>query len=157
MCVCESQSVRFFSRFLFLLYLFFSSCGKICVEGNIGCGKSCILNLFAQKCSDKLLAENRVRLVVNTEPVAKWKNVANENLLAKMYSDPVRWGFTFEHYSQLSRIKQMQDIKQSSENVVQILERSIYSNRHCFVENFYQRYQIVASATLQYFALFAVG
>lgn len=63
-----------------------------------------------------------------------------------MYSDPSRNGFVFEHYSQYTRFDQMRSIfyehidedECGGRKTIHLLERSIFSNRFCFVENFYQ-------------------
>ena len=75
----------------------------MCVEGNIGCGKTTFLEHFSQ-------FEKQVEVL--TEPVDRWRNVNGHNLLQLMYEDPSRyqnmgsreyileikaeWGFKFE-------------------------------------------------------------
>ena len=55
----------------------------IAIEGNIGAGKSTLINYFKQ--FDEVQ--------VHAEPLDKWQNVNGENLLAKLYEDPKRWTF----------------------------------------------------------------
>jgi hypothetical protein len=62
-----------------------STCSnQVAVEGNIGSGKTCLLNHFA----DCPYAE------VHTEPVAKWRDIQGHNALVRLiilYSNRVVW------------------------------------------------------------------
>ena len=93
----------------------------VSIEGNIGSGKSTMLKHF-NKLSDVELLQ---------EPVDQWCDLKGHNLLAKLYEDPHRWSFQFQSYIQLTRLKLL---KSSTDKKVKILERSIQSNRHCFLE-----------------------
>ncbi|KAF2363841.1 Deoxynucleoside kinase domain [Trinorchestia longiramus] len=97
----------------------------ICVEGNIGSGKTTLLSLLGRRSDVEIFQE----------PVHKWRNVRGKNLLDLMYSDPVRWSHLFQTYVQLTM---MQVHLKPSAAKVKIMERSIHSARHCFVENLYQ-------------------
>jgi len=97
----------------------------ICVEGNIGCGKTTLLGHMALQQGVSVLEE----------PVAKWRNVRGQNLLDLMYQAPGRWAHLFQTYVQLTM---MQQHLQPCEGRLKVLERSIHSARHCFVENLYQ-------------------
>lgn len=97
----------------------------VCVEGNIGSGKSTLLNHFSQFSDVEGFQE----------PVQKWQDVKGNNLLALMYEDPKRWAHTFQAYVQMTMVEQHLHPCQAP---VKLLERSLYSGRHCFVENLYQ-------------------
>uniref|UniRef100_A0A6A7G024 Deoxynucleoside kinase-like n=1 Tax=Hirondellea gigas TaxID=1518452 RepID=A0A6A7G024_9CRUS len=97
----------------------------ICVEGNIGSGKTTLLNHLATKKG----------VEVFEEPVNKWRNMRGKNLLELMYQDPTRWSHLFQTYVQLTM---MQIHVQPCNANIKVMERSIYSARHCFVENLYQ-------------------
>ena len=58
----------------------------ICLLGNIGCGKSSIL---------KKMSGYR-EMVTRDEPMKKWENFYEENLLQLFYDDPARWAFVFQ-------------------------------------------------------------
>ena len=88
------------------------------IEGNIGAGKTTILNIIGKNFDDVTFVE---------EPVSQWQNLGGENLLEKFYQDPERWGFTFEFYSMLSKIKCLMKAADSEKNII-IIERSILSN-----------------------------
>lgn len=101
--------------------------GTICVEGNIGCGKTTFLDFFRKK----LAAAGEPNSEVFVEPVDQWRNVEGENLFHYLYKDPVRYSLAFQTYVQLTMTKlHMRRPK--------LMERSIYSARYCFVENLHQ-------------------
>jgi hypothetical protein len=73
---------------------------RIALEGNIAAGKSTLLRLL----------EDEVGYLVVPEPISKWQSVSPSgskscggNLLELFYTDPKRWGFTFQMYAFLSR------------------------------------------------------
>ncbi|XP_064384171.1 thymidine kinase 2, mitochondrial-like [Halichondria panicea] len=95
---------------------------KVAVEGNIASGKSTLLS--------KLQLMNSVEVLV--EPVDKWQNLAGGNLIGRMYEDAERWGYLFQSYVLLT----MMEVHHKTVNSpIMMLERSVYSARHCFVEN----------------------
>lgn len=94
----------------------------VSIEGNIGSGKSTMLNYFDKYKDVELIPE----------PVAEWCNVNGHNLLGKLYEDPKRWSFQFQSYVQLTRL---QLLKKPTDCSVKIIERSLQNNRYCFLEN----------------------
>ncbi|XP_027196728.2 deoxynucleoside kinase-like [Dermatophagoides pteronyssinus] len=149
---------------------------RICIEGNIGCGKTSLLcrlidqfghhhnhnnndyKKFNEIDQISLDFDPNISMIVTPEPIKLWTNIPltmvndenqkYENLLQKMYTNPKRWAFTFEHYCQLTRFNQMSKIFNEFEqnrktlkkdkHFIHLMERSIYSNRFGFVENFSQ-------------------
>ena len=111
----------------------------VSVEGNIGAGKSTMLKFFEQFADVELVPE----------PVAQWCDLRGHNLLRNKFEDPqrsindplkciieyvplCRWLFPFQSYVQLTRL---QLLKRPTSCPVKILERSVQSNRFCFLEN----------------------
>ncbi|XP_071128547.1 thymidine kinase 2, mitochondrial-like [Mytilus edulis] len=94
----------------------------VSVEGNIGCGKTTLLEYFRSSPNVEAIRE----------PVEQWTNIQGHNALALLYEDPQRWSFTFNLYAQLTRIQM--HVKPHMKPV-KMLERSLYSTRYCFVEN----------------------
>ena len=89
------------------------------IEGNIGAGKTTILKLIGKTFEDVEFVE---------EPVSQWQNLGGMNLLEKFYEDPDRWGFSFEFYVMLSKLKALAKSAESPKPII-ILERSLFSNK----------------------------
>lgn len=97
----------------------------VLIEGNIGSGKTTFLNHF-NKYKDICLI---------TEPVDKWRNCGNVNLLELMYKEPHRWAMPFQSYVTLTMLESH---TLPTEKQVKLMERSLFSSRYCFVENMYK-------------------
>jgi len=97
----------------------------IAVEGNIGSGKSTVLDYLSKSPFCDIIEE----------PIERWKNLRGHNILAMLYSDPHRWGFAFQANAQMT-IAQLH--AQPAKAAIKVMERSIYSARYCFVENLYR-------------------
>lgn len=93
----------------------------VCVEGNIGSGKTTFLNNFKIYNNTAVLQE----------PVQLWRNVAGENLLELMYKDTSRFACLFQSYVQLT-MTQLHAL--NTQKPYKIMERSAYSAR-LFIEN----------------------
>ena len=89
------------------------------LEGNIGAGKTTILKIIGKHFKDAEIVE---------EPVSEWQNLGGMNLLDSFYSDPKRWGFSFEFYSMLTKIQALLKAANSDKPII-IIERSILSNK----------------------------
>lgn len=99
------------------------------IEGNIGAGKSTFLRLL-----QKYLVIDPV-----FEPHDKWQNVGNgENLLEKFYTDIRRWAYTFQTYAFVTRVLEQERQSHNCPSGIQVLERSVYSDRYCFAKNCYE-------------------
>ncbi|XP_015118037.1 deoxynucleoside kinase isoform X2 [Diachasma alloeum] len=93
----------------------------VCIEGNIGSGKTTFLNNFKQFNNTMVLQE----------PVELWRNVKGMNLLDLMYKDPTKYACLFQSYVQLTML-QLHTMK--SPLPYKVMERSVYSAR-CFIES----------------------
>ena len=89
------------------------------LEGNIGSGKTTIMKIISNHFKDVEFIE---------EPVKQWQNIGGMNLLDSFYSDPKRWGFSFEFFSMLTKIEALLKAAESDKPII-IIERSIFSNR----------------------------
>ena len=97
------------------------------IEGNIGSGKTVLLNLLAKRMTN---------IAVAPEPVADWQQVNQHNLLQQYYSDPQRWAYTFQNYAILTRSKPLHQLLQTEYPAGCLLfsERSIGADREIFAK-----------------------
>lgn len=98
----------------------------ISIEGNIGSGKSTVL---------KIIRQNFPELTILDEPLASWEKVGENgtvNLLKLYYSDPKRWGFTFQIYAFMSRLKKWSEFSRMQCLTTKVSERSLLSDRYIF-------------------------
>lgn len=98
------------------------------VEGNIGAGKSTFLRLINE----------RLPVQIVYEPHTKWQKVDDENLLDKFYQDTKRWAYTFQSYAFVTRVVEQQKKAKENKHGIQVLERSVYSDRYCFAKNCFE-------------------
>ena len=69
------------------------------------------------------------------EPLAEWQHVGKNkdvNLLELYYKNPERWGFTFQIYAFMSRLKNWNEYSQMDTEGVKLSERSLLSDRYIF-------------------------
>merc|ERR1711942_21167 len=101
----------------------------ITVEGNVGAGKSTLLNFFG------LYPE----VAVHKEPLSIWKNLNGSDFLGLVMADPKRWGLAFESLVALTmaeiHLADHKDFTGSLLHPVKVMERSLFSCRHVFIEN----------------------
>lgn len=103
------------------------------VEGNIGAGKSTFL---------KILKENLACQVV-LEPHEKWQNINGQgNLLENFYNNTPRWAYTFQSYAFITRTLEQKNSALKNPYPIQILERSVFSDRYCFAKNLFETGQM---------------
>jgi deoxycitidine kinase/deoxyguanosine kinase len=99
------------------------------VEGNIGSGKSSILNFLEINNKDN-------DIVFLKEPVDKWSNVKDENgitILENFYSDANKHAFMFQIMAFATRMQILKDtIEQNPRVKIIICERSILADKNVF-------------------------
>ena len=95
------------------------------IEGNIGAGKSTFLKIVKEY----------LNVQVVFEPHEQWQQVTEgENLLEKFYTDTKRWAYTFQTYAFVTRVVEQEKHARQNPYGVQILERSVFSDRYCFAK-----------------------
>ena len=95
----------------------------VSVEGNIGAGKSTVLEALASR-----------GFAVVQEPVEAWTNCNGVNLLGAFYKDPKRYAYVFQSVAFLSRLSALERVE--AERTV-FAERSPVSD-YCFARNCYE-------------------
>lgn len=96
------------------------------MEGNIGSGKTSLIDFFAEKYSGRVFPVS--------EPIQKWRDVRGHNLFHLLASDPARFAFPFQQYVQLTMTEVHRSVP-PVEGQCKLMERSLYSARFCFVQN----------------------
>ena len=106
----------------------------IYIEGNIGSGKTTFVNLL------KKYYNNPDKKII-LEPVDEWmslKDHDNKNLLEKFYENQDKWSFAFQMNSFISRVKKISDYRNTNSVSIAFVERSVFTDKHCFAENCYE-------------------
>lgn len=120
---------------IFLSCLYASSsyvraqCKVISIEGNIGSGKTTLIQLLSKRITSPVLEE----------PVSLWNNVRDEsgrNVLQAFYADKTRVAFVFQMLALFSRFEMLISSVKSSRRVV--VERSIHADRYVFAETLFK-------------------
>lgn len=92
----------------------------IAIAGNIGSGKTTLTSLLANK--------------FNWTP--HYEDVETNPYLASFYEDMKRWSFNLQIYFLNSRFRQVVDIRNSGQTVIQ--DRTIYEDAFIFAPNLYE-------------------
>jgi deoxyadenosine/deoxycytidine kinase len=68
--------------------------------------------------------------------VKDWQDLGGKgiNMLEKYYTEPKRWGFTFQIFAIFTRIKKMEEACLRYPNKLKISERSILADKYVFAE-----------------------
>lgn len=113
----------------------------ICVEGNIGSGKSTMVNYLSQYFTNYINTHNinhnkQYKVAYLIEPVDEWikyKNSDNNNILELFYIDKDKYSFPFQMVILHSRITQLQNAIDDGYDII-ISERSILSSYRVFIK-----------------------
>lgn len=95
----------------------------VCIEGNIGSGKSTMLEYFEKYAPS---------FQCIPEPVDKWMNCGGFNLLELFYQDTNKWAMSFQMYVMLTLVE---ELNKTTSRPVRVMERSLASSRFIFTKN----------------------
>ena len=107
---------------------------NIYIEGNIGTGKTTFLAFLENNYID-------IPLNIIYEPVDQWQAIKDKdgkNLLEHFYGDQDKWSFAFQMNSFISRVKKVEDVSREHPDRINIIERSVFTDRNCFAKNCYE-------------------
>jgi deoxyadenosine/deoxycytidine kinase len=106
----------------------------ISIEGNIGCGKTSLLNEI-----DSRVTASNLKIRVEFEPVEEWtkdfKGVSgrgSKNMLGEFYNDKDRNAMSFQMFVLYTRMKQYRRIAEDNINTVTVIERSMDTDMNVF-------------------------
>ena len=137
----------------------------ISIEGNIGVGKSTILEhlriQFKMTC---------IKAVFMPEPVDIWNTVCDENgqtILSKYYENPVAYAFSFQMMAYTTRLSLLRKtIEQNPDCDIIVCERSLEADRNIFAKMLlddgmieyvnYQVYQLLYDDTAHNYGVDAI-
>lgn len=106
------------------------------IEGNIGCGKTTIL----ENLGEALVGNNdSYSLKGLLEPVEKWRSYNGMNLLDRMYQEPREYGLRFQMLAHNTFLSNHRDAYASDADVV-VMERSVHSAPMVFIPNMHYGY-----------------
>jgi deoxyadenosine/deoxycytidine kinase len=100
----------------------------ISLDGNVGAGKSFLLDHIAKAFPD---------VEVVQEPVGEWmrlKNAEGKSLLELFYEDKRRWAYTFQNCAILTRLRTIKEALATTKKRVIVTERSVLTDRFVFAE-----------------------
>ena len=107
------------------------------VEGNIGSGKSTLVEYLKKK----LNKIGKYNVIYLQEPVDIWNTITDENgitILEKYYSDQKKYAFSFQMMAYITRLTQIKNvIKESPDYTVIITERCLYTDYNIFAKMLY--------------------
>lgn len=108
----------------------------ISIEGNIGSGKSTILNFLKDNFKDNQ------KIIFLDEPLNEWNNIKDENnvtILEKFYKDQKKYSFAFQMMAYISRLSLLKDTIEKNKDSIIITERCLNTDRYIFAKMLYDK------------------
>ena len=104
----------------------------ISVEGNIGAGKTTIIDNLEK------YYKNDPSVIFIREPVDIWQSITDskgESILAKFYADPAKYSFSFQVMAFVTRLSMLRNtIREKPNCEVIVCERSLEADRNIFAK-----------------------
>ena len=100
----------------------------ISIEGNIGAGKSTLIELLKTKFSDVVFVD---------EPVDEWSTITDSqgvSILQKYYADQKRYAFAFQMMAFITRARRLRLALEKNPGAVIVTERSVFTDREIFAK-----------------------
>ena len=109
----------------------------ISIEGNIGSGKSTLVELLRNRLGP--------HVTFVPEPVPVWNTIRDsqgETILAKFYADQKAYSFSFQMMAYISRVSALRQAIRENPHGVVITERSVQTDRNVFAKMLFDQEQI---------------
>lgn len=110
----------------------------ISIEGNIGSGKTTILNNFEKFILNEENGWNKDHFVFVREPVNIWQSIKDKNsknILEKFYENPVKYSFTFQVMAYATRTAVLAEAIAKNPNCKYVVcERSLEADNMVFAK-----------------------
>ena len=109
----------------------------VSIEGNIGSGKSTVLNTLRE------YFNNNNKLYFLEEPVNEWTKIQDlegKNIIEKFYEDQEKYSFSFQMMAYISRLVMLKNaIKYCEQNNIKLIicERSLQTDKNVFCKMLY--------------------
>jgi deoxyadenosine/deoxycytidine kinase len=106
----------------------------LCVEGNIGSGKSTFMTKLKETFKD------REDICFLDEPVDTWNDFKDQkaNILEYYYKDQKSWGFSFQMLAYISRLSILRKALENPTYKYIITERSLFTDKYVFCKMLYE-------------------
>lgn len=104
----------------------------VTIEGNIGCGKSTILNCIKEYNSNAI-----VPIILVKEPVDEWENIKDntgKSILQLFYENPHEYAFSFQMMAYISRLNNLKKAIMENTNSIIVTERSLLTDKFVFAK-----------------------
>lgn len=115
-----------------VLHVMRSTKGILSIEGNIGVGKSTLLDQLKSR------DYGSKKVVFMQEPVDQWSTIRNESgdtILSCFYRDPAKYAFTFQVMAFTSRLAAFKRlVKENPDCELIVCERSLEADRNIFAQ-----------------------
>ena len=117
----------------------------ISFDGNIGSGKSTIVNYF-EKNFENLCKLKKVnyKICFLPEPVSIWESIKDEydkNIIEKFYENNEKYGFSFQMMAYISRLSLFKEALKNDYDII-FTERSMFTDRNVFAKMLYDKKKI---------------
>lgn len=105
----------------------------VALEGNIGSGKSTLMEELKKHCVN-------LPIVFLREPVDLWAKITDKDdvtMLEKFYADKETYSFPFQIMAYISRLSLLKEARDKYPNHIIVTERSLNTDKHVFAQMLY--------------------
>jgi deoxyadenosine/deoxycytidine kinase len=101
----------------------------VSIDGNIGSGKSTIVNNLKQVFVNE-------DIIFLEEPINEWNKIKDDDksILEKYYEDPEKYAYCFQMMTFITRYNLMDEIIKKNPNSIIVTERSLYTDKYIFAK-----------------------